>query len=193
MKLSSRAGSTRLPNTKRPDSKSAQKTVREFSAGGVVLKKIRGDWHIAVIEPETRNNDPEDRADITPGAKLKPKPLIHALPKGAIDAGERAAEAAAREVFEETGVRVNRIAKLADIKYFYIKSWGGRERVFKVVSFYLFRYRSGRLGDIADAMRIEVRRTHWMPLHEAPKKLSYKGEREVANLALEYVKAHPEL
>jgi hypothetical protein len=61
------------------------------------------------------------------------------------------------------------------------------------VSFYLFLYRSGRLGDISDAMRVEVRRTHWMPLQEAPKKLSYKGEREVAKLALEYVKSHPEL
>lgn len=182
-----------MPNTKRPESKPEQKTVREVSAGGVVLKKIRGDWHIAVIEPETRNNDPEDRADIKPGAKLKPKPLVHALPKGAIDAGERASQAAAREVFEETGVLADRIAKLADIKYFYIRSWGGRERVFKIVSFYLFRYRSGRLGDIAEAMKIEVRRTHWMPLHEAPKKLSYKGEREVAKLAFEYVKAHPDL
>jgi ADP-ribose pyrophosphatase YjhB (NUDIX family) len=167
--------------------------VREFSAGGVVLKKVRSDWHIAVIEPETRNNDPEDRANINPGTKLKPKPLIHALPKGAIDPGERAAQAAAREVLEETGVRVERVTKLTDIKYFYIRSWGGRERVFKIVSFYLFKYRSGRLGDIAEAMRIEVRRTHWMPLNEAPKKLSYKGEREVAKLALEYVKAHPEL
>jgi ADP-ribose pyrophosphatase YjhB (NUDIX family) len=182
-----------LPNTKRPDPKPEHKTVREFSAGGVVLKKIRGEWQIAVIEPETRNNDPEDRADIKPGAKLTPKPLIHALPKGAIDPGERASQAAAREVFEETGVRADRIAKLADIKYFYIRSWGGRERVFKIVSFYLFRYRSGRLGDIADAMRIEVRRTHWMPLNEAPRMLSYKGERDAAKLALEYVKSHPEL
>ena len=182
-----------MPTSKKSDAKSEQKTVREVSAGGVVLKKIRGDWHIAVIEPETRNNDPEDRADIKQGAKLKPKTLVHALPKGAIDPGERASQAAAREVFEETGVLVDRIAKLADIKYFYIRSWGGRERVFKIVSFYLFRYRSGRLGDIAEAMRIEVRRTHWMPLHEAPRKLSYKGAREVAKLAVDYVKAHPEL
>jgi ADP-ribose pyrophosphatase YjhB (NUDIX family) len=182
-----------LATSKRSQENPEHKTVREFSAGGVVLKKIRGEWNIAVIEPETRNGDPEDRVDIKPGAKLKPKPLVHALPKGAIDPGERAPQTAAREVFEETGVRVDRIAKLTDIKYFYIRSWGGRERVFKVVSFYLFRYRSGRLGKITDAMRVEVRRTHWMPLNEAPTKLSYKGEREVAKLALEYVKSHPEL
>lgn len=176
---------------KGPTQKSETKTVREFSAGGVVLKRLHGEWHIAVIEPETRNGDPEDRVDIKPGAKLTPKPLVYALPKGAIDDGERPEDTAAREVFEETGIRVQRIKKLTDIKYFYVRSWGGRERVFKIVSFYLFRYRSGKLGDIAPEMRVEVRRTLWMPLHEAPKKLSYKGEREIANLALEYVKSHP--
>lgn len=157
------------------------------------MKRIRGEWHIAVIEPETRNGDPEDRSDIKPGGKLRPKPLVYALPKGAIDDGERPEQTAAREIYEETGVRVQRIAKLGDIKYFYIRSWGGRERVFKIVSFFLFRYRSGRLGEISDAMRVEVRRTLWMPLHEATRKLSYKGEREVAKLAQEYVKSHPEL
>lgn len=172
--------------------KSETKTVREFSAGGVVLKRIRGDWHVAVIEPETRNGDPEDRAEIKPGAKLKPKPLVHALPKGAIDKGERPEHTAAREILEETGVRTQRVAKLGDIKYFYVRSWGGRERVFKVVSFFLFRYRSGRLGEISDEMRVEVRRALWLPLNEAPRRLSYKGEREIAKLALEYVKAHPE-
>jgi 8-oxo-dGTP pyrophosphatase MutT (NUDIX family) len=182
-----------LPTTKKSEQKSAPRTVREFSAGGVVLKRIHGEWNIAVIEPETRNGDPEDRADLKPGAKLTPKPLVYALPKGAIDEGERPEQTAAREIFEETGVRAQRIAKLTDTKYFYVRSWGGRERVFKVVSFYLFRYRSGRLGDIAPEMRVEVRHTHWIPLHQAAKKLSYKGEREVAKLAVEYLKKHPEL
>ncbi|HWR34536.1 MAG TPA: NUDIX domain-containing protein [Clostridia bacterium] len=151
-----------------------------------MLRFLGGAWHVAVIEPETRNSD--DAAK--PGAKQK---TIFALPKGAVDPGERPEQAAAREVFEETGVRVRRIAKLTDIKYFYQRTWGGRERVFKVVSFYLFIYRSGKLGEIAPEMRIEVRQADWLPLEDAPRKLSYKGEREVAKLALEYVRNNPDL
>ena len=51
-----------------------------------------------------------------------------------------------REVSEETGVRAELVAKLADIKYFYVRNWGDHARVFKIVSFYLLLYRSGRLG-----------------------------------------------
>ena len=49
------------------------------------------------------------------------------------------------------------------------------------------------LGNIAPEMRIEVQRAFWVPLDEAPARLSYKGEREMAERALEYVSAHPEL
>jgi hypothetical protein len=52
------------------------------------------------------------------------------------------------------------------------------------VSFYLFRYRSGRIGDIAPEQRIEVDEARWLPLEEAPKLLAYKGEREMAAKAL---------
>lgn len=152
----------------------------------MVLRSIKGAWHIAVIEPETRNGVESPK----PGQKVK---RILALPKGAVDPGERPEETAAREILEETGVRVTRISKLADIKYFYQRTWGGRERVFKVVSFYLFRYVSGELGEIAPEMRIEVRGAEWTPLDEAPRQLSYKGEREVARKALQYVRDHPEL
>ena len=100
---------------------------------------------------------------------------------------------ALREVTEETGVRADVLTKLADIKYIYVRNWGDRAKVFKIVSFYLLMYRSGRLGNIAPAMRIEVQNAFWLPLEEAPLKLSYKGEREMAERALEYLKIHPEL
>ena len=105
-----------------------------------------------------------------------------ALPKGLIGPGERAELTALREVREETGVEATPVEKLGDIRYVY--TWAG-ERVFKVVSFFLFRYRSGRLGDIPPEHAHEVAEVRWLPLEEAPRLLAYKGEREMAAKALE--------
>jgi len=82
---------------------------------------------------------------------------------------------------------------LADIKYVYVRTWSDRERVFKIVSFYLLRYQSGEFDDIAPEMRIEVKRALWLPLEEAAKKLSYGNERKVIRLAQNYVESHPEV
>jgi 8-oxo-dGTP pyrophosphatase MutT (NUDIX family) len=164
--------------------------VREFSAGGVVLRKMRGRWFLAVIEPHMtlpkKSGKPSNRPQ-------KTAPPLVALPKGAIDEGEKPQQTALREVSEETGVQANLVTKLADVKYYYVRNWGDRARVFKIVSFYLLLYRSGRLGNIAPEMRIEVQRAFWLPLEDAPAVLSYQGEREVVQRALQYLKAHPEL
>ena len=108
-----------------------------------------------------------------------------ALPKGLIDRGERADATALREVREETGVDAELVSKLGDIRYVY--TWAG-ERVFKVVSFYLLRYRRGRLGEIAPAMQREVADARWLPLEDAGSLLAYKGEREMAEKALSAVR-----
>jgi hypothetical protein len=55
------------------------------------------------------------------------------------------------------------------------------------------RYRSGRINDIAPAMRIEVARARWVRLEDAPRLLGYGGEKQMARRALGYVKAHAEL
>jgi 8-oxo-dGTP pyrophosphatase MutT (NUDIX family) len=105
-----------------------------------------------------------------------------ALPKGLIGPGERPEVTALREVQEETGVEASPVEKLGDVRYVY--TWAG-ERVFKVVSFFLFRYSSGRLGDIPPEHVHEVAEARWLPLDEAPQLLAYKGEREMAAKALE--------
>jgi len=151
---------------------------REFSAGGVVLRHMDDRWWVALIEP--RRSEAEKR-------KTK---HVRALPKGLIDPGEKPAETAVREVREETGVRASLITKLQDIKYTYVRSWGDKQRVFKVVSFYLLRYEAGTLGDISEDMRVEVESAEWVPLEEADKKLSYSGEKQVAKLARDYVQNH---
>ena len=45
---------------------------------------------------------------------------------------------------EETGLVATPVVKLADSKYVYVRSWGDGERVFKIVSFYLLKYKSGK-------------------------------------------------
>jgi 8-oxo-dGTP pyrophosphatase MutT (NUDIX family) len=160
--------------------------VREISAGGVVIRSMRRNCWVAVIEPRRDNAK-------SGTSKRKTMDGVLALPKGLVDAGEQAEQTAVREVREETGVTASPIAKLTDIKYFYVRSWGDGERVFKIVSFYLLRFGRGRIGEIAENMRHEVVRAFWMPLAEAANKLSYKGEKQAAKLALDYLAAHPEL
>jgi hypothetical protein len=62
-----------------------------------------------------------------------------------------------------------------------------------VLAVMLFAYRTGKIGDIHENMRHEVRQAMWIALEDAAAKLSYKGEKGVAKLAQEYVAAHPDL
>jgi ADP-ribose pyrophosphatase YjhB (NUDIX family) len=163
-------------------------TVYETSAGGVVLRHIRGAWQVAIIEPNIINAD-----TITRRAKARPEGTVFALPKGGVDEGETPEQSADREVFEETGVHGRLLFCLSTIRYLYVRSWGGREHVSKAVSFYLFLYSSGRLGQISPEMRDEVRKAFWFPLDKAHRKLTYRGEREVLKLAQKIVREHPEL
>jgi len=142
---------------------------REFSAGGVLVRRLNGRWMVAAIRPGGR------------------PPGLWALPKGGIDPGERGEDTALREVAEETGAHGRSLGKLGDVKYVY--TWPPKpaegERIFKVVSFFLIRYEGGRLGDIPAEFRHEVAEAKWLPLDEAPRLLAYGGEQEMARKAIE--------
>jgi 8-oxo-dGTP pyrophosphatase MutT (NUDIX family) len=155
---------------------------REISAGGVVVRPTEKGWEVAVIEPQ---REPEANA----GVKKQPSSVL-ALPKGLVDPGERPEDTAVREVREETGIKASIVTKLTDIKYVYVRTWGDRQRVFKIVSFYLLRHQAGTIDDVTPAMRIEVKRALWIPLEGAERKLSYRGERDVIRLAQKYLEEH---
>jgi 8-oxo-dGTP pyrophosphatase MutT (NUDIX family) len=137
---------------------------REFSAGGVLVRRLKGRWVLAAIRPRRHG------------------PAVWALPKGHIDPGEGAEATALREVAEETGATGRSVGKLGDVRYWF--NWEG-ERIFKVVSFFLVRYERGRLGDLSEAFRHEVAEVRWLPLEDAPRLLSYGGEKDMARKALE--------
>jgi len=137
--------------------------MREFSAGGVLVRRLRGRWWVAAIRP---NGKPDG---------------VWALPKGLIDPGENGAETALREVAEETGLTGRLEGKLGDVRYVYTRRG---ERVFKVVSFFLLRWRSGRIGELPAGMELEVAEARWLPLDEAPRLLAYGGERDMAKQAI---------
>jgi 8-oxo-dGTP pyrophosphatase MutT (NUDIX family) len=130
--------------------------IREFSAGGLVVRRFRGRPFLAVVRV---------RDDVL------------ALPKGHPEPGEAAVEAARREVREETGLSAEALEKLGDIRYWYSR---GGERVMKIVSFFLFRWRSGSVRDHDH----EVEEALWIPLEDAPRRLAYRGERDMAAAAL---------
>ena len=165
--------------------------VREISAGGVVVRMKDGVWEMAAIELPGDSSPPSPSSAKKRTARPKARVTL-CLPKGLVDPGEKALEAALREVHEETGLLASLITKLADIKYMYVRTWGDGERVFKIVSFYLLRYESGEIDDISTAMRVEVARAIWVPLGDATKLLAYKGEKQMARQALEYLQAHAE-
>jgi 8-oxo-dGTP pyrophosphatase MutT (NUDIX family) len=136
---------------------------REFSAGAVVVRRLQGRWWLAAIRP---GGKPEG---------------TWALPKGNLGRDESPEETALREVTEETGLEGISQGKLGDVRYVYSRRG---TRIFKVVSFYLVRYRRGRIDDVPKSFRHEVAEARWIPLEDAPRLLAYGGERKMAKAAL---------
>jgi 8-oxo-dGTP pyrophosphatase MutT (NUDIX family) len=134
---------------------------QEVSAGGVVL---RGE-QVVVIVPTRRAPD---------GSR------VLALPKGHVDPGESTLQAAEREVREETGVLVELVRELGEVRYWYRRE--GRT-IPKSVTFYLFDYLSGDTADHDD----EVEEARWIGLREAQKTLTHAAEREMVTRALAYL------
>ncbi len=131
---------------------------KQVSAGGVLFRPADGGYEVAVIRLS--------------GGK------VTALPKGLVDRGESPEETALREVREETGMEGELVAPLGYIRYYYY-SKEEDTRYFKLVHFYLLRYRGGSERD----HDWEVEGVEWMPLKEALQTLSYKGEREILERA----------
>jgi ADP-ribose pyrophosphatase YjhB (NUDIX family) len=129
--------------------------VDETSAGGLVLDRSGDVPRAALIA----RHDKRGR-------------LVWSLPKGHVEAGETPAEAAAREVEEETGIRGRVLAPLGTIDFWFVAD---QRRVHKTVHHFLLEAIGGELSD-ADVEVVEV---GWFPLPEVGGILAYADERRL--------------
>ncbi|MCI0686757.1 MAG: NUDIX hydrolase [Sporichthyaceae bacterium] len=98
--------------------------------------------------------------------------LLWSLPKGHVESGETAEQAAAREIEEETGIRARLLAPLGEIDYWFV--FAGR-RIHKTVHHFLFEAMDGELSD----RDIEIDAVEWVPLPEVAGRLAYADERQL--------------
>jgi ADP-ribose pyrophosphatase YjhB (NUDIX family) len=151
-------GGSRRRHTRR-NRERRMRQVDEFSAGGLVLD-LAGDVPRGALIART---DRHGR-------------LLWSLPKGHIEDGETAEQAAVREVEEETGISGAILGQLGTIDFWFVAE--GR-RIHKTVQHYLMRAVGGELSD-AD---VEVTEVAWVPLPEIAAQLAYPDERGLVDTA----------
>ena len=136
------------------------------SAGGVVVRKRDG-LEVCLIRPSGRS--------------------VWGLPKGGVEDGETFAEAAVREISEETGIEGVIEGELGSIDYsFYSREAHGR--IHKTVHYFLVRATG---GDTAKHDH-EVSEARWMHLREALRLMTYPNERQIVRRAAEELGTPPD-
>jgi 8-oxo-dGTP pyrophosphatase MutT (NUDIX family) len=152
----------RFPSSsRRARTRRSLRKVEETSAGGLVVDRTACSPRAAII-----------------GRKDRRGRLLWSLPKGHLEDGETAADAAVREVEEETGIRGRVVAELGTIDYWFVAE---DRRIHKTVHHYLLEASGGQLSDDD----IEVDQVAWVPIDELRERLAYAGERRLAQAAAE--------
>jgi 8-oxo-dGTP pyrophosphatase MutT (NUDIX family) len=139
-------------------------TLEQISAGGVAFRSRKTEIEIAIVA-------------------VKPS-LRWQLPKGLIDEGETAEQAALREVGEEAGIECELSEKIETVEYWYFATQkGARVRFHKFVHFFLMKYVS---GDVKNHDH-EIAEARWVSINEAIEKLAFKSEKDVVKKASELI------
>jgi ADP-ribose pyrophosphatase YjhB (NUDIX family) len=133
-------------------------SVEETSAGGLVLDRSGPVTKAALIARHDRRGR-----------------LVWSMPKGHLEPGETAEDAAIREVQEETGIESHVIATLGTIDFWFMSQ---DRRIHKTVHHYLLEADGGELSD-AD---VEVVKVAWIPLDEVSELLRYPDERRLVGM-----------
>lgn len=132
-------------------------TVAETSAGGLAVDRSAGRG-VLIARLDKRGR------------------TLWSLPKGHIEPGESAEQAAVREVHEETGVSATVLAPLGTIAFWFMADG---TRVRKTVHHYLLDAHTTDLSDEDP----EVSEVAWFPLDEVTAQLAYADERTLVEKA----------
>ncbi|OGE30531.1 hypothetical protein A3C59_05520 [Candidatus Daviesbacteria bacterium RIFCSPHIGHO2_02_FULL_36_13] len=129
---------------------------REFSAGGIVFN----DKGQVLVTEHSQNHH-------------------WSFPKGLLDHPDQTMEESAlREVREEGGVEAEIIGKVGSHKYVYTMD---NEKIFKVVTYFLMKYKSGNIED----HDWEVSEIGWFTPEDALEKLTFTADIELLKKAVE--------
>jgi 8-oxo-dGTP pyrophosphatase MutT (NUDIX family) len=131
--------------------------IEEHSAGGVIFRRAEGGPLYLVIRDSYRN---------------------WGFPKGHVEEGESEADAARREVREETGLEhLEYRAPALEIDWFF--RFRGR-LIHKTCTFFVFESPDGEAAPQAEE---GISACRWLPFEEALRVLSYANAREVLRVA----------
>lgn len=139
------------------------KTLRQISAGGILVRRSGDEPEVLLASRRTRRGD-----------------LVWGLPKGLIEEGESSEEAAVREVREETGHSGTITEFLGEVSYWFV--WED-ERIRKTVHFFLME----ETGEGPGERDHEMEEVRWFPLARAPKVAGFKSEKEILRRATQVV------
>ena len=138
------------------------KTEERISAGGVTFQSTNDGYEVALIKTTSEGR--------------------WQLPKGHIDPGETAEQAAVREVREEAGVESEIVSAIDNVDYWYVDRWGKEPiRTHKYVHFFLMKYISGSTDDHDH----EVTEARWFEINDAIERLSFPAEKAIVKKASE--------
>lgn len=139
--------------------------VEQVSSGGVAYRQTNSQLEVAIVS-------------VNPSRRWQ-------LPKGIVDQGESAEDAALREVREEAGIETDLIVPIETIEYWYVgeQRGAGRVRFHKFVHFYLLKYRSGEVENHDH----EIAEARWVAPAEAIEMLAFKSEKTVVEKAVNLI------
>lgn len=127
----------------------------EFSAGGIVVKKEKGQ-NLVLVSQHSQHH-----------GWVFPKGLIGDHVKN-----EKKEDTAVREVEEETGAKGKILQSLTPVEYWYVFEG---EKIKKTVYYFLMEFISG------DTTKhdMEMEKVEWLPEEEVAKRLTYASDKKV--------------
>jgi len=126
--------------------------IRQFSAGGVIIKKEKGQPRVLLIKDSYGH---------------------WIWPKGHIEKGETPEDAALREISEETGLKkIQTEERLGKQQYFFTLQG---KRIFKTVHIFLVKANAREKLVIQTS---EIEKGQWFWASDALKTIEYKGAKE---------------